>query len=161
MTKVMTWFDKHQLAVVAYLEPKVPACKPDETRWILLLVLYEFARITANACKSLQRHSTLLCNQHHTLGRLVDEISHKVGVVDRLPDSQRAAMVFVTHDLYEAGNYAVAFFAVLGFMEDIGAFVSDRLTAMDDVSRENLLRLSASALVGLADKISEVVAELT
>ena len=61
----------------------------------------------------------------------------------------------------DLGKYAVAFSAVSGFMEDLGAFVKDRLTAMNGVNRENLLQLLASALVGLVDSISEVVAERT
>lgn len=145
--KVTTCFDKPRLAVVAYLYSKAPACQPDETWWILLLVVHEIACISAISCQLLQRYSTLLCSQHHTLVRLVDEISHTVGVVDRLSHSQCAAMDIMTHVLSESGNYAVTFSAVLGFMEDIDAFVKDDLTAMEDVFFENLLQFSASALV--------------
>lgn len=46
-------------------------------------------------------------------------------------------------------------------MKDLDAFVKDRLSAMNGVNRENLLRLLASELVRLVDNISEVVAERT
>ena len=124
MMKVTTWFDKHCFTVVAYLESKMPACKPDKTWWILLLVVHEIACIAAIASKSLQRHNTLLCNQHHTLARLVGKISSKVGIVGPLSDSQRAVIDTTTHVMSDSGKYAVTFSAVSGFMED-------RLTAMN------------------------------
>lgn len=161
LIKVTTWFDKHRLAVAASLEEKTPACKPDESWWILLLVVHEIAGIAAISCKSLQGHGTLLCNQHHTLARLVDEINSTVGVVGRLSDDQRAAIDVTTHELSDSGNYAIAFAAASGFMEDLGGFVKDRLAAMDDGNRDNLLRVSASAILGLVDGISAVVAERT
>lgn len=96
MMKVTIWLDKHRLAVAAYLESNLSAFKPDETWWILLLVVHETACVAAIACKSLQRRSTLLCNQYRTPARLVDEISQKVGFVGPLSDSQRAAMYITT-----------------------------------------------------------------
>ena len=161
MIKVTTWFDRHRLAVAAYLEEKKPACKPDESWWILLLVVHEIAGIAAISCKSLQGHGTLLCNQHHTLKRLVDEINSKVGVVGRLSDAQRGAIDETTNELSDLGNYSVVFTAISGFMEDLGVFVKDRLAAMDNGNRDSLLRLSASAILGLVDGISAVVAERT
>jgi hypothetical protein len=81
MVKVTTWFDRHRLAIVAYLEEKKPNCMPDDSWWILMLFVHEIAGIAAISCKSLQRHGALLCNQHHTLQRLVLEINNKVGIV--------------------------------------------------------------------------------
>ena len=69
--KVTTWFDKNRIAVVTYFEEKKPYCMPDESWWILLLAVHEIADIAAISCKSLQGHSMLLCNQHHTLKCLV------------------------------------------------------------------------------------------
>ena len=84
MIKVTTWFDKHRLAVVAYFEEKKPDFMPDESWWILLLVVHEISGIAVISCKSLQVHITLLCNQHHTLKRLVLDINSKVGIVGSL-----------------------------------------------------------------------------
>lgn len=161
MIKVTTWFDKHRLAVAAYFEEKKPACMPDESWWILLFVVHEIAGIAAISCKSLQGHGTLLCNQHHTLKRLIAEINSKVGIVGSLSEVQRGAIIEATHELSDSGEYAVSFAAVRGFMEDLGFFVKDRLAAMDDGSRDTLLRLSATAILGLVDGISAVVAERT
>jgi hypothetical protein len=80
MVKVTTWFDRHRLAVVAYLEEKKPNCMPDDSWWILMLFVHEIPGIAAISYKSLQRHGALLCNQHHTLQRLVLEINNKVGI---------------------------------------------------------------------------------
>ena len=159
MIKVTTWFDKHRLAVAAYLEEKKPACMPDSSWWILLLVVHDIAGIAAISCKSLQGHGTLLCNQHHTLKRLVLEINSKVGIIGRLSEVQRGAIDETTHQLSDSADYAVSFVAVRGFMEDLGLFVKDRLAAMDSGNRDTLLQLSAAAILGLVDGISAVVAE--
>ena len=47
MIKVTTWFDNHRLAVVAYFDEKNPDFMPDESWWILLLVVHEIAGIAA------------------------------------------------------------------------------------------------------------------
>lgn len=46
-------------------------------------------------------------------------------------------------------------------MKDLGVFIKHWLAVMKGVNRENLLQLSASALVRLLDNISEVDAEQT
>jgi hypothetical protein len=92
MVNVTTWFDRHRLAVIAYLEEKKPNCLPDDSRWILILFVHEIAGIAAISCKSLQRHGALLCNQHHTLQRLVPEINNKAGIVGILTEAQRGAI---------------------------------------------------------------------
>lgn len=130
----------------------------------MLHVVNEIACIAAIAViafKSLQRHNTLLCNQHHNLTPLVDEIRSKVGAIGNLSDSQRTEIDTTNNALVDSSKYAVAFSAVSGFTEDLGAFVKDFLTAMNGVNHERLLRLSASALVGLVDNMSEVVAVQT
>ena len=62
MIKVTTWFDKHRLAVVTYFKEEKPAYMPDELWWIMLFVVHDVAVIAAILCKSLQAHSTLMCN---------------------------------------------------------------------------------------------------
>jgi hypothetical protein len=81
MVKLTTWLDRHQLAVIAYLEEKKPNCMPDDSWWILMLFVHDIAGISSISRKSLQRHGALLCNQHHTLQRLVLEINNKVGML--------------------------------------------------------------------------------
>ena len=159
MIKVTTWFDKHRLAVFKYFKEEKPACMPDELWWTLLLVVHDIAVIAAILCKSLQGHSTLMCNQHHTLKRLVLDINSKVGLVGSLSEVQRGAISEVTHQLSDSANYAVSFVSVRGFMEDLGLFVKDRLAAMDTGNRDTLLKLSVAAIRGLVDGISVVVAE--
>ncbi|CAK9254061.1 unnamed protein product [Sphagnum jensenii] len=161
MIKVTTWFDQHRLAVVTYLEEKKPNCMPDDSWWILMLFVHEIVGIAAILCKSLQKHGALLCNQHHTLKRMVLEINNKVGIFGILTEAQRGAIDEATHQLSDSGNYAVAFATVSGCMEDLGMFVKDRLSAMDSRHYETLLRLSASAILELVDGITAVVAERT
>ena len=84
MIKVTTWFDKHRIAVVTYSKEKKPACMSDKSWWILLLLIHEISGIASISCKSLQGHSTLICNQHHTLKRLVLDINSNVGIVGSL-----------------------------------------------------------------------------
>ena len=64
-----------------------------------------------------------------------------------------------THQLSDSADYAVSFFAVRGFMEDLGFFVKDCLAAMDNRNCETLLKLSAAAILVLVDGISAIVAE--
>jgi hypothetical protein len=109
----------------------------------------------------LQRHGALLCNQHHTLQRLVLEINNKVGIVGILTEAQRGAIDEATRQLSDSGDYAVAFSNVSGCMEDLGMFIKDRLPAIDSGHRETPLRLAASAILELADGIIAVVAERT
>jgi hypothetical protein len=97
MVKVTTWFDRHRLAAVAYLEETKPNCMPDDSWWILMLIVHEIAGIAAISCKYLQRHGALLCNQHHTLQRLVLEINNKVGIVGILTEAQRDTIDEATH----------------------------------------------------------------
>jgi hypothetical protein len=131
---------------------------PDDSWWILMLFVHEIAGIAAISCKSLQRHGALLCNQHHTLKRLVLEINNKVGI---LTETQCGAINEATHQPSDSGDCAVAFATISGCMEDLGMFVKDRLSAMDNGHRETLLRLSASAILELVDGITAVVAERT
>jgi hypothetical protein len=161
MVKVNAWFDRHRLAVVGYLEETKPNCMPDDSWWILMLFVHEIAGIAVISCKYQQRHGALLCNQHHTLQRLVLGINNKVGLVGILTAAQRGAIDEATHQLSDSGDYAVAFANVSGCMEDLGMFVKDRLSAMDNGHRETLLRLSASAILELVDGITAVVAKRT
>jgi hypothetical protein len=157
---VTTWFDQHRLAVVAYLEEKKLNCMPDDSWWILMLFVHEIAGIAAISCKSLQRYRAQLCNQHHTLQRLVLEIN-KVGIVGILTEAQRGVIDEATHQLSDSGDYAVAFANASGCMEDLGMFIKDSLSAMDSVHRETHLRLSASSILELVDGTTAVVAERT
>lgn len=159
MVKVTTWFDRHRLAVEAYLEKKKPSCVPDDSWWILMLFVHEIAGIAAISCKSLQTHGALLCNQHHTLQRLVREINSKVGIDCMLTESQRGQVDETTHQLSASGDYVVSFANICGCMKDLGMFVQDRLNTMDSGHRETLLRSSASAILELVDGITAVVAE--
>jgi hypothetical protein len=141
MVKVTTWFDRHRLAVVAYLEEKKPNCMPDDSWRILMLFVHEIAGIAVISCNSVQRHGALLRNQHHTLERLVLEINNIVGIVGILTEAQRGAIDVATHQLSDSGDYAVAFANVSGCMGDLDMFVKDRLSAMDSGHRETRLRL--------------------
>jgi hypothetical protein len=114
-----------------------------------MLFFHEIAGIAAISFKSLQRHGPLLCNQNHTLQRLVLEINNKAGIVGILKEAQRGAIDEAPHQLSDSGDYAVAFATVSGCMEDFGMFVKDRLSEMDSGVRETLLRLSASAILEL------------
>jgi hypothetical protein len=95
------------------------------------------------------------------LKRLVLEINNNVGIVGILTEAQRGAIDEATHQLFDLGDYAVAFATVSGCMEDLGMFVKDRLSAMDSGHRETLLRLSASAILELVDGITAVFAKRT
>jgi len=95
------------------------------------------------------------------LKRLVLEINNKVGIVGILMEAQRGVIDEATHQLFDSGDYAVAFATISGCMEDLGMFVKDCLSAMDSGHRETLLRLSASAILKLVDGIIAVVAERT
>ena len=125
----------------------------------MLLVFCEIAGISTIACKSLQGHSTLLCNQQHTLKRLVVDINFKFGIVGILSEVQRGAISKATHQLSDSEDYAVSFVAVRGFMKDLGFFVKDCIAAMENRNFDTLLQLSAAAILGLVDGISSVVAE--
>jgi hypothetical protein len=95
------------------------------------------------------------------LQRLVLDINNKVGIVGILTEAQRGAIDEATHQISDSGDFAVAFANVSGCMEELGMFVKDRLSAMDNGHRETLLRLSASAILELVDGIPAVVAERT
>ena len=92
MIKVTTWFENYCLSVSVYLEVKNTACMSGHLWYILLLVVRETAGIAAIFCKYLQGHGTLLCNQHHTLKRLVLNINSKVRIVSKLSEVHRGAI---------------------------------------------------------------------
>ena len=157
--KVTTWFNKHRFSVTAYLEENNRACMPDSSWWVLLLVVHEITGIAAILWKYLQVHGMLMLNQHHTLKRLVFDISIKVGIIRRLSEVQRGAIDEMTHQLYDAASYAVSFFAVRYFIEDLVLFVKYCLAEMASGNRDMLLQFSAAAIPGLVDGISAVVTE--
>ena len=101
----------------------------------------------------------LLCNQHHTLKRLVLNINSKVGIVWSLLEVQHGAIIEATHQLSESADYAVSLVSVRGFMGDLGFFVKDRIAKMDNRNRDTLLQLPVAAILGLVDDISVIVAE--
>ena len=82
----------------------------------MLIVVHEILGIASISCKSLQGHSTLICNQHHKLKRLVLDINSKVGIVGSLSEVQRSAISEATHQLSDSDDYAVSFVSVRGFM---------------------------------------------
>ena len=124
-----------------------------------MLVFHEITGIAAILCKSLKGHSTLMCNQHHTLKRLVLDINSKIGIVGSLSEVQRDAISKETHQLSDSCDYVVPFVAVRGFMEDLGFFVKDCLAAMDNGNCDTLLQLSEATILVLVDGISAVVVE--
>ena len=81
----------------------------------------------------------LLCNQHHTLKRMVLNIKSKVGIFGRLSEVQRGAIDEAIHQISDSGDYVVSFVAVRDFMKDLGFFVKDRLTATERNNRDTLL----------------------
>ena len=92
----------------------------EESWWILLPVVHEIAGIADILCKSLQGYSTLLCNQHHALKRLVLNINSKVGIVGSLLVVQPGAIREANHQLSDPANYAVSFVAFRGFYGGLG-----------------------------------------
>lgn len=92
MIKVTSWMDTHRLAVRTVLDEKKPSCTPPDSWWILMLLVHEIAGLAAISCKSLQGRSELLCNQHHTLQRLVFELKTKFGVDGSLSLDQRTSI---------------------------------------------------------------------
>ena len=107
--------------------------------WILLLVFHEIAGIAAISFKSLQGHITLMCNQHHTLKRLVIDINSKVGIVGSLSEVHRGAISEATNQISESVDYMVSFVSIRGFMEDLVFFVKDRLSTMDNGNCDTIL----------------------
>jgi hypothetical protein len=124
-----------------------------------MLFVHDIAGIAAISYKSLQSHGALLCNQHHTLQRLVLEINNKVWIVDTWTEAQRGAIDEATHQLLIRATMRSHSLTSGGCMEDLGMFVKDRLSAMNSGRRETLLRLSASAILELVDSITAAVAE--
>lgn len=161
MIVVITWFDKHRLAVAEYFEKRKPAYMPDESWWVLLLGVHKIAGIASISCKSLQGHCSLLCSQRLTLNHLVLEINSKVAVVGSLSEVQRRAIDEVTNELSKSGEYAISLAALKGVVENKGFFVNDCLVAMDNASCDTLLPLSGNAILGLVDGISAIIAELS
>lgn len=66
-----------------------------------------------------------------------------VGIVSNLSDFRRTSIDKDTHALSDPSKCTVKSFAFCGPIKDLGAFVEDRVTALNDRNRENLLRLSA------------------
>ena len=125
-----------------------------------MLFVHEIADIPVISCKSLQGHSTLMCNQNHMLKHLVLDINSKVGIVGGLSEVQCGSMISeANHQLSDSCDYVVPFVAVRGFMEDLGLFVKYRIAAMDNGNCDTLLQLSAAAILGLVDGVSAVVTE--
>ncbi|BBN00789.1 hypothetical protein Mp_2g02130 [Marchantia polymorpha subsp. ruderalis] len=44
MIKVMSWFKKHRIALLAYLDEKLPPCRPSAAWWVLMMVVHSFAQ---------------------------------------------------------------------------------------------------------------------
>lgn len=127
----------------------------------MLFVVHEIAGIVCISCKSLQEHASLLYNQNILLKRLVLEINKKVSIDGSLSEMQRGAIDQAIHELSASGEYALSLAAVRSFMENMGFFVKFCLVAMENTSRDMLLRFSANAVLGLVNSISAIVVEQT
>ena len=103
----------------------------------------------------------LLCNQHHTLKRLVLKISIMVGVVGIFPEVHSGAINEASHQLSDSGIYSVYLVSIRGFMDDFVLFVKYCPASMDSGNRGTLLQLLAATLLGFVDGISAFVAEKT
>ncbi|KAH8944818.1 hypothetical protein BDL97_12G005300 [Sphagnum fallax] len=44
MIKVMSWFKKHRIAVLAYLDEKLLPCRPSAAWWVLMMAVHSFAQ---------------------------------------------------------------------------------------------------------------------
>ena len=70
MINLTTWFDKHQLSVITYLEVKKPSWMPYNLLWIMMLIAHDITGIAAILCTYLQGQGMLMCNQYHILKHL-------------------------------------------------------------------------------------------
>ena len=156
--KLCTWYKNNWLAVDMYLEVKKPDSVLYNSWWMTLLVIHEISCIAAISCKSLHGHGTLMCNQHHTLKRLVLKINSKVGIFGIFSEVQHGTIDKSSHQISDSVNYVVSSVAVRGFIEVFSLFVKDRLAAMDSSNCNTLLQLSEASLLGLVDGINDVVA---
>ena len=43
MIKVMKWFKKHRIDIQAYLNEKLPPCRPSAAWWVLMMTVHSFA----------------------------------------------------------------------------------------------------------------------
>ena len=125
----------------------------------MLIIVHEIMGITAISCKSLKGHGTLLCNQHHTLKRLVFDIKRKVGIVGILSDLHRVTVDKASRQLSDSGGYAVSFVSVRGFIDEFGLFIKYYLATMDSGNNYTLFQLSEATILKLMDVINVVVAE--
>jgi hypothetical protein len=78
MIKVMSWFKKHRITVLAYLDEKLPPCRPSAAWWVLMMAVHSFAQEVSLVFMRLQGMTTLvsqqvaeLSNLSHTFCRLV------------------------------------------------------------------------------------------
>jgi hypothetical protein len=60
MIKVMSWFKKHRIAVLAYLDEKLPPCRPSTAWWVLMMAVHSFAQEASLVFMRLQGMTTLV-----------------------------------------------------------------------------------------------------
>lgn len=72
-----------------------------------------------------------------------------------------SAIAEAFHELSESCKYTLSLAAVRGCFKQMGFFVKDYSVAMDNGSRNTLLRLSGNTILRFVDSISAIVAEQT
>jgi hypothetical protein len=86
---------------------------------------------------TIQRHGALLCNQHHTLQRLVLEINNKVRIVGILTEAQRGAIDEATHQLSDSGDMLSHSLASVAVWRTWAGSSKDGITAVVAESTED------------------------
>ncbi|KAH6587745.1 hypothetical protein BASA50_011136 [Batrachochytrium salamandrivorans] len=150
MIKVMTWFKKHRIAVQAYLDEKLPSCRPSAAWWVLMMTVHSFAQEASLVFTRLQGMTTLVSQQVVELSNLSQTFCRLVGGKGPLLQSELQAMAEAAADSgghVATGEFAAPLSNVEQFVRGLGTFVSAKL---DEIPAENGTRLHVLRLVGLA-----------
>jgi hypothetical protein len=79
MIKVMSWFKKHRIVVLAYLDEKLPLCRPFAAWWVLMMAVHSFAQEASLVFMCHQGMTTLVSLQVAELSNLSQTFCWLVG----------------------------------------------------------------------------------
>ena len=127
MSKVSSWFKKHQVRMQLYLVKKNPVCTPTPTWWIVMLFIDLVSTAATITYRSLQGLITTESQQHQGLTKLSQLLINLVNASPSLEGTEVNEEMIVVSTNW---TYSVALVHMIGTLNDLGTFAMETIASI-------------------------------